>query len=108
MSRTADIVADAAYAILIRPSRETTGNFFIDEEVLRAEGVSDFSKYAPGAEGRLAGDFLCPTRSLRAALPRSCGADSDKGGPAGGGEGRPGHCPARKRDGARNPGNHVR
>ena len=44
--RTADIVADAAYAILTRPSRECTGNFFIDEEVLRAEGLRDFERYA--------------------------------------------------------------
>jgi citronellol/citronellal dehydrogenase len=37
---------------LTRPSRECTGNFFIDEEVLRAAGVSDLSQYAfrPGAE----------------------------------------------------------
>ncbi len=44
--RTAEIVADAAHAILVRPSRECTGNFFIDEEVLRAEGVVDFERYA--------------------------------------------------------------
>jgi citronellol/citronellal dehydrogenase len=59
MSRSADIMADAAHAILMRPSRETTGNFFIDEEVLRAEGVTDFSKYARG-KGRLAADFFVP------------------------------------------------
>jgi citronellol/citronellal dehydrogenase len=39
-------VADAAMAILKRPSRECTGNFFIDEEVLRGEGVKDFARYA--------------------------------------------------------------
>jgi len=44
--RKPEIVADAAYAILTRPSRELTGRFFIDEDVLRAEGVTDFSKYA--------------------------------------------------------------
>jgi citronellol/citronellal dehydrogenase len=60
MSRSPDIVADAAYVIFNRPSREATGNFYIDEEVLRAEGVSDFSKYAPGAAGPLAGDFFVP------------------------------------------------
>jgi citronellol/citronellal dehydrogenase len=51
-SRTPEIMADAAYAILTRPSRECTGNFFIDDEVLRAAGVTDLSKYqtAPGAE----------------------------------------------------------
>jgi citronellol/citronellal dehydrogenase len=46
MSRTPEIVADAAYAILSKPSAECTGNFFIDEEVLSKEGVTDFSKYA--------------------------------------------------------------
>jgi citronellol/citronellal dehydrogenase len=44
--RTAEIVADAAVAILKRDSRTCTGNFFIDEEVLRAEGVTDFERYA--------------------------------------------------------------
>ena len=51
-SRTPEIMADAAYAILIKPSREFTGNFCIDDDVLRKEGVTDFSKYqsTPGAE----------------------------------------------------------
>ncbi len=50
-SRTPEIMADAAHAILCRPSREFTGNFCIDDEVLAAEGVTDFSKYqtVPGA-----------------------------------------------------------
>ena len=56
MSRSPEIMADAAHAILTKPSRQTTGNFFIDEEVLRAEGLADFSKYA-GAE-TLAADFF--------------------------------------------------
>jgi citronellol/citronellal dehydrogenase len=60
MSRSAEIMADAAYAILTRPARETTGNFFIDELVLKEAGVTDFSKYAPGAKGPLAGDFFVP------------------------------------------------
>jgi citronellol/citronellal dehydrogenase len=51
-SRRPEIVADAAYVILTRPSRESTGQFFIDEEVLRAAGVTDFAQYQmePGAE----------------------------------------------------------
>jgi citronellol/citronellal dehydrogenase len=51
-ARTPEIVADAAVAILKRPSRACTGNFFIDDEVLRAEGVTDLDRYAarPGAE----------------------------------------------------------
>jgi len=44
--RTVEIVADAAHAILTRPARACTGNFFIDEDVLRAEGVEDFERYA--------------------------------------------------------------
>ncbi|MEO4000402.1 NAD(P)-dependent oxidoreductase [Mesorhizobium sp. CAU 1732] len=60
MSRAPEIMADAAHAILNRPSRETTGNFFIDEQVLRDEGVTDFSVYADGATGPLAGDFFVP------------------------------------------------
>ena len=45
-------MADAAHAILIKPSRETTGNFFIDDEVLRAAGVTDLDQYAnkPGVD----------------------------------------------------------
>ncbi|MGE0357557.1 MAG: SDR family oxidoreductase [Burkholderiales bacterium] len=45
-SRHPAIMADAAHAILTRPSREATGNFFLDEAVLRAAGVEDFSRYA--------------------------------------------------------------
>ena len=45
-SRKPAIVADAAHAILLRDSRTCSGNFFIDEEVLREAGVSDFAQYA--------------------------------------------------------------
>jgi citronellol/citronellal dehydrogenase len=50
-SRKPEIVADAAHAILTRPSRSFTGQFCIDEDVLREAGVTDFSSYAiePGA-----------------------------------------------------------
>ena len=50
-SRKPEIMADAAHAILIRRSRECTGNFFIDEDVLRAGGVTSFDDYSvvPGA-----------------------------------------------------------
>ncbi|HTT72173.1 MAG TPA: NAD(P)-dependent oxidoreductase [Anaeromyxobacteraceae bacterium] len=44
--RKPDIVADAAHAILSRKAPSCTGNFFIDEDVLRAEGVKDFEGYA--------------------------------------------------------------
>ena len=45
-SRKPAIVADAAYAILNRDCRAATGNFYIDEEVLREEGVTEFDQYA--------------------------------------------------------------
>jgi citronellol/citronellal dehydrogenase len=45
-SRTPEIMGDAAHAIFTKPSRECTANFFIDEEVLRREGVTDFVQYA--------------------------------------------------------------
>lgn len=44
-ARTPEIVADAAHVILTRDSRACTGTFCIDEEVLREEGVTDFSRY---------------------------------------------------------------
>jgi citronellol/citronellal dehydrogenase len=44
--RKPEIVADAAHAILTRDSRACTGNFFIDDEVLAREGVSDMTPYA--------------------------------------------------------------
>jgi citronellol/citronellal dehydrogenase len=51
-SRSPEIMADAAHAILTRPSRECTGNFFVDDDVLRSVGVTDLAKYqtVPGAE----------------------------------------------------------
>lgn len=45
-SRKPEIVADAAHAILTRPARDCTGNFFIDVRVLAEEGVTDFSAYS--------------------------------------------------------------
>jgi len=60
-SRTPQIVADAAYSIVTRPARECTGNFFIDEEVLRADGVTDLSRYAAGgSDGPYFPDFFVP------------------------------------------------
>jgi len=57
-SRTPEIVADAAFVILQKPSFETTGNFFIDEDVLKTEGVSDFSKYAVNPDHKLMNDLF--------------------------------------------------
>jgi citronellol/citronellal dehydrogenase len=59
-SRSPEILADAAYAILTKPSRDCTGNFFLDEEVLRAEGIADFSRYANVPDERLMRDFFVP------------------------------------------------
>jgi citronellol/citronellal dehydrogenase len=57
-SRTPEIVADAAFYILQKPSFETTGNFFIDEDVLKAEGVTDFGKYAVNPDQKLMNDLF--------------------------------------------------
>jgi citronellol/citronellal dehydrogenase len=45
-SRRPQIMADAAYAILCRDARQFTGNFVLDEQILRAEGTTDFEGYA--------------------------------------------------------------
>jgi len=58
MCRRPEIVADAARAILVRDSRTCTGNFFIDEEVLAAEGVTDFDRYAVEPGHALAPDLF--------------------------------------------------
>jgi len=56
--RTPEVVADAAHAILVRPSRSCTGNFFIDEDLLRSEGVRDFERYAVEQGQSLMPDFF--------------------------------------------------
>ena len=58
MSRTTDIIADAAYYILSKPSATCTGNTFIDEEVLAKEGITDLSKYAVVPGGHLYNDLF--------------------------------------------------
>jgi citronellol/citronellal dehydrogenase len=45
-ARKPEIMADAAHWIFCQPSRGCTGNFFIDEEVLRRAGISELQKYA--------------------------------------------------------------
>lgn len=60
-SRKPEIMADAAYQILTRPSHECTGNFFIDDAVLRESGVTDLRPYQvdPGVdESDLLADFF--------------------------------------------------
>ena len=58
--RTPEILADAAYVILNRPSKETTGNFFVDDEVLASVGVTDLEGYSvvPGTRDFLLDFFL--------------------------------------------------
>jgi citronellol/citronellal dehydrogenase len=56
--RQPSIVADAAHAILTRPSRDFTGRFCIDEDVLREEGVADFAEYAVDPRAPLAPDLF--------------------------------------------------
>jgi citronellol/citronellal dehydrogenase len=56
--RKPEIVADAAHAILVGPSRERTGQFLIDDEVLAASGVSDFDRYQVEPGAPLALDFF--------------------------------------------------
>ena len=58
MSRTPEIIADAAYYILKRSSSECTGNTFTDEEVLAQEGITDLDKYAVKPGGKLYTDLF--------------------------------------------------
>lgn len=60
ISRIPDIMADAAHAVLVKDAKDFTGQFVIDEMILRDNGVTDFSHYAPGYDGPLAGDFFVP------------------------------------------------
>jgi citronellol/citronellal dehydrogenase len=57
-SRTPDVVADAAYIILTRSSREFTGQFCIDDEVLASEGITDLERYAVEPGQPLRPDFF--------------------------------------------------
>ena len=57
-SRKPEIVADAAFHILQKPSFEATGNFFIDEDVLIQEGITDFEQYAINPEQKLMNDLF--------------------------------------------------
>jgi citronellol/citronellal dehydrogenase len=60
MSRTPEIMADAAYAIFTKPSRSFTGNFLIDDSFLAGEGVTDFTPYRVDPAQPLAPDFFVP------------------------------------------------
>jgi len=58
--RTPEILADAAYIILNRESKACTGNFFVDDELLASEGITDLEKYSvvPGTKDFLLDFFL--------------------------------------------------
>ncbi|MBL9123787.1 MAG: NAD(P)-dependent oxidoreductase [Planctomycetaceae bacterium] len=56
--RKPEIMGDAAWHILTNPSRECTGNFFIDDEVLQRHGVTDFEQYAVTPGAKLMPDFF--------------------------------------------------
>lgn len=69
-SRTPQIMADAAHAILTKPAREVTGRFFIDDDVLEAEGVTDLSGYLNGGrEEDLVLDFWVEPKGIVGADP---------------------------------------
>lgn len=58
MSRTPEIVSEAVYHILKQASNECTGNFFIDEDVLKKEGITDLEKYAVNPQQKLMTDLF--------------------------------------------------
>ena len=63
-ARAPQIMADAAHAVLTRPARDCTGNLFIDEDVLRQEGVTDFRCYQVGSDTPALDLFIDPDESL--------------------------------------------
>jgi len=60
MSRTPDILADAAALIFAKPAKNFTGNFLIDDTFLAGEGVTDFDQYRVDPSQPLAPDFFVP------------------------------------------------
>ena len=59
-SRKPEILADAAYAVFCKPSRELTGRFLIDDTFLAETGVTDFDQYRVDPTQKLAPDFFVP------------------------------------------------
>ena len=68
--RTPEIMADAAHAVLSRDSWRFSGNFLIDESVLREQGVTDFSHYAVDPSQPLLPDLFLDDPELEEALRR--------------------------------------
>lgn len=61
-SRKPEMMADAAHAVLTRPSANFTGQFFVDDEVLESTGITDFTNYAVDPTAELAPDFFVDPR----------------------------------------------
>lgn len=64
-SRKPEIMSDSAWFILTRKATECSGNFFIDEDVIRSEGISDLDKYAYEPGQKLTPDFFVPEEKLK-------------------------------------------
>jgi citronellol/citronellal dehydrogenase len=64
MSRTPEILADAAHAIFEKPAKSFTGNFLIDDTFLAGEGVTDFDQYRADPTQPLSPDFFVPDDSV--------------------------------------------
>lgn len=73
-SRTPEIIADAAHLIFTLPSREFTGNFFIDDTLLAKHGVTDFDKYRVDPSQDLMPDFFVPEDSQPPVSLRAVGS----------------------------------
>lgn len=63
-SRTPEIIADAAHTLFLKPARDITGQFLIDDTFLSQNGVTDFSQYRVTAGVPLAPDFFVPDASV--------------------------------------------
>jgi citronellol/citronellal dehydrogenase len=63
-SRTPDILAEAAYRIFLKPAREFSGNFLIDDTFLVSEGVTDLDRYRVDPSVALQPDFFVPEDSV--------------------------------------------
>jgi citronellol/citronellal dehydrogenase len=61
-SRKPEILADAAHIILTKPSREFTGNFCIDDDILESAGITDLARYAVDPSAKLVPDFFVEPR----------------------------------------------
>lgn len=80
-SRKPEIMSDAAYAILIKEPRTCTGNFFIDEKVLKEVGVHDLVQYAcvpENADKLMADFFLDDIEPAKAWTPGTAESSSEK------------------------------